>query len=263
MINLMSAELYKLRKSMCFKAAAGLAVLFSLVTYLMYTLFRNNMIEGVDASVLEEISRVDILRVLQEMFANTNTIIFATVFACFFVLGDYNSGAMKNFVGKGLRRDEIYLARFLVTELGAVLIYLLTALAVFVEGILFWGTDQVNGKMIQDFVSYLSMNLLYLTGYTAIIILVCEITRNTVGLLISVLGVMLLSSVVFQGLDLVIHALGLSFSLSKYWIMTVIQSCPVTEIPVRFVTSSGVTAGAWLILSLIGGILYFSKKDVQ
>lgn len=243
--------------------ACGLAVLFTVIVYLMYALFQNNIVEGIDAATMETVARADILRILQEMFANSNTIIFATIFVSLFVLGDYSSGAVKNFVGKGFRREEIYLAKFLVTEFGAALIYLVTALAVLLEGIVIWGTEQINGAMLYDFVSYLSLHILYLTGYTAIIIMVCEMTRNTVGLLISILGILLLSQVIFQGIDLVIHAMGISFTVSKYWILTVIRSCPVTDIPVRFVTGSGIIAGAWLIAALTAGMLYFSWKDVK
>lgn len=263
MMNLLNAELYKLRKSKSFKVASGLAVLFTLITYLLYTLFRNNMIESVDAAMLDTISQAGILQILKEMFANTNTIMFVTVFVNFFVLGEYNSGAVKNYVGKGFRREEIYLAKFLVTEFGAALIYLMTALAVLVEGIVFWGADQISGSMLYDFVSYLSMHILYLTGYTAIIITICEITRNTAGILISVLGVMLLSGVLLEGVDIVIHALGMSLVLSKYWILTVIRSCPVTDIPAEFVTRSGVITGVWLIAALTVGMMYFSQKDVK
>ncbi|MDE5597351.1 MAG: hypothetical protein K2J04_05915, partial [Lachnospiraceae bacterium] len=166
-------------------------------------------------------------------------------------------------VGKGLRREEIYLARFLVTEFGAVMIYLLTALAVLIGGIIFLGTEQINGAVLYDFISYLSLQILYLTAYTAIIIMVCEITRNTAGILISILGVMLFSNIIFQGIDIVIKAAGIPFTLSKYWIMTVIAACPAEDIPPQFVTSFGIAAGVWLIVSLTAGMLYFSWKDVK
>lgn len=243
--------------------AAGLAVLFTAIVYLIYALFQDNVVEGLDAATAEMVFGADILQILQQMFANTNTIIFVTVFASLFVLGDYNSGAVKNFVGKGFRREEIYLAKFLVTESGAVMIYLLTALAVLLGGIVFWGTGQINQSLLRDFISYLSLHILYLTGYTAIIIMVCEMTRNTAGLLISILGVMVLSQVLFEGIDLVIHAMGISFSASGYWILTVIRSCPVTEIPAWFVTGSCAIAGVWLTAALAAGMLCFSWKDVK
>ncbi len=260
MINLLSAEIYKLKKSKSFKVAAGLAVSFTVVIYLLEELLLSGLVENVDKAMIE---RSTILHMLKQMFGQCNTIIFVTIFVCLFAMGDYSSGAIKNIVGKGLRREEIYLSRFLVTEFGAVMIYLLTALAVLVGGVIFLGTEQINGAVLYDFISYLSLQILYLTAYTAIIILVCEITRNTAGIIISLLGIMLLSNMVFEGIDIVIKAAGASFSLSKYWIMTVIASCPAADIPSWFVTSSGIAAGVWLIVSLAAGMLCFSWKDVK
>ena len=262
MINLLSADIYKLRKSRSFKVSAGLAVLFTVASYLLQELFLSGMAGNVNEAMIEN-ANTSILDMSHQMFGQCNTIIFVTIFVCLFAMGDYSSGAVKNIVGKGLRREEIYLARFLVTEFGAVLIYLLTALTVFIGGIIFLETEQINGAVLYDFISYLSLQILYLTAYTAIIILVCEITRNTAGILISILGIMLLSNMVFQGIDIVIKTAGAPFTLSKYWIMTVIASCPAADIPAWFITSSGIAAGAWLIVSLAAGILYFSWKDVK
>lgn len=263
MINLLSAEIYKLRKSKSFKVAAGLSVLFTTAIYLLQKLLLSGIAGNVDEAMIEEISNFNISHMLQQMFGNCNTIIFVTIFVCLFALGDYSSGAMKNIVGKGLRREEIYLARFLVTEFGAVMIYLLTALTVFIGSVIVQGIEQINGAVLYDFISYLSLQILYLTAYTAIIILVCEITRNTAGIFISILGVMLFSNIIFQGIDIVIKTAGAPFALSKYWITSVIASCPTADIPPQFITSSGIAAGVWLIVSLTAGMLCFSWKDVK
>ena len=262
MINLLSAEIYKLRKSRSFKVSAGLAVLFTAASYLLQELFLNGMAGNVNEVMIEN-ANTSILDMSHQMFGQFNTIIFVTIFVCLFAMGDYSSGAVKNIVGKGLRREEIYLARFLVTEFGAVMIYLLTALTVLIGGIIFLGTEQINGAVLYDFISYLSLQILYLTAYTAIIILVCEITRNTAGIFISILGIMLFSNMVFEGIDIVIKAAGAPFSLAKYWITTVIASCPAADIPAWFVTSSGIASGVWLIVSLTAGMLCFSWKDVK
>lgn len=263
MINLLSAEIYKLKKSRSLKVSAGLSVLFTAVIYIIQELLLNGMAGNVNEAIKEGIANTGILDILKQMFGQCNSIIFVTIFVCLFAMGDYSSGAVKNIVGKGLRREEIYLARFLVTEVGAVFIYLLTALAVFIGGIIFLGTEQINGTVLYDFISYLSLQILYLTAYTAIIIFVCEITRNTAGIIISILGVMLFSNMIFEGIDIVIKAAGSPFTFSKYWIMTVIASCPTADIPSWFVTSSGIATGVWLIVSLTAGILCFSWKDVK
>ncbi len=265
MINLLKAELYKLQKSRSFWVSGGLIVLFAVSIYLFYVLLRDGMINGMDqegAVIQGELPALGILDILRQIFANRNAVIFATIFVSLFVLGDYRSGAVKNFEGKGLRRDEIYLAKFLVTELGAVLLYLMAALAVFLGGIVFFGTEQINGGFFRSFLSYLSLQLLYLTGYTAVIVLICEMTRNTAGLLISVLGILMFSSVLLQGVDLILDTLGVSFSISRYWVMTAMDRCPVTDISRQFIMESGLVAAGWLVVSLGAGMVYHMRKDI-
>lgn len=263
MINLLSSELYKLKKSKCFRITAMMTALFVWFAEAVDVIMRHEYPQYME-DALQNISYADALDILRQMFANWNTIIFVTIFICIFILGDHTSGAIKNYVGKGYRREEVYLAKFLMTELGAVILYLLAAAAVYAGGIVCYGTEQLDGAFYNDFISYLAMHILYLTGYTAIIILVCEMARNmAVGIIVSVLGVMLMSNVLVQAGDMVIRYFGAEFVLSKYWITTIISSCPVTEIPAQFITSSGMITGFWLILSLVAGMLYFAYKDVN
>lgn len=265
MVNLLNAELYKLRKSRSFWVSGGLIVLFSLSMYVFYVLLSRGVINGMEAegaAAPGEIPSLGILDILRQLFANRNAVIFVTVFVSLFVLGDYSSGAVKNFEGKGLRREEIYLAKFLVTELGAVLLYLITALTVLLGGVVFFGTGQINGAFFHSFFSYLFLHLLYLTGYTAVIVLVCEMTRNTAGILISILGILMFFGVLLQGADLLLQAAGTSFGIAKYWVMTAMDSCPVTDIPPRFAVESGLVAVGWLAAALTAGIIYHTRKDI-
>lgn len=263
MINLLSSELYKLRKSKSFRIMVILEILFAWFVEAADVILRSEFAaEGMNRA--EYMGRGSTLDVIRQLFANSNAIIYVTIFICIFVLGDYTGGAIKNYVGKGYRREEVYLSKFLVAEFGAVLLYLVAAAAAFAGGIVCYGTEQLGGTFYYEFISYLSMHILYVTGYTAIIVLVCETIRNmAVGILVSVLGVMLISNALVQGVDMVMHHFGVDFSLAKYWIVTIMASCPVTDIPGQFITSSVIAAETWLILSLVLGMLYFSYKDVN
>ncbi|MBD5526314.1 MAG: ABC transporter permease subunit [Lachnospiraceae bacterium] len=261
MINLLSSELFKLKKSKSFRIAAILTVLFAWFAEAADVIVKRAYPQGMAAYSTPYADTLDIVR---QLFANTNAIIYVTIFICIFVLGDYTCGAIKNYVGKGYRREEIYLAKFLVTEFGAVMLYLLTAVAAFAGGIVCYGTEQLDGAFYHDFISYLSLHILYLTGYTAIIVLVCGMARNmAVGIIVSMLGVMLMSNVLVQAADMVIRYFGADFAVSEYWITTVISGCPVTEIPAQFITSSGMTTVVWLIAAMVGGMLWFSRRDVS
>lgn len=267
MINLLSSEMYKLKKDMNFRLMAALTVLMTLAQYGIYRILEVIMQSGSageKSAMMDGIGNMDILEVLHSMFGSSNAIIFATIFACCFVINDYSSGMVVNYVGKGHRREEVFFAKFFVTQLGVVMLYLLTALAVLAGGIVFMGTDGLNAYFFNDFGNYLAMHILYLTGYTAVIILVCTIARNmAAGILISILGIMLFSNFIVQGIDLVLNSLRVEIGLSQYWIVTVIGSCPVRDIPSGFITTSGIVAGTWLVVSMIGAMLWFEKRDVR
>lgn len=266
MINLLHSELYKLRKSKSYKVAAALSVLFVLFTYALFGIMQNMGTGSGNPGTMEivqKLSGIGIMDIMKQMFANCNAIIFATIFMCIFVINDYSSGAIKNFVGKGYRREEVYLAKFFVTELGAVTLYLLVAVSVLVAGIAYFGTEQLTGAFWTDFGNYLTMQILYLTGYTAINVFVCAMARNMAsGVLISVLGIMMFSGPILNGLDYFLGFLGADFGISQYWIMSVISNCPVADIPSGFIVQSGIVAGGWLVAAMTGGMILFSKRDI-
>lgn len=266
MINLLHSELYKLRKSKSYKVAAVLSVLFVLFTYALFGIMQNMGTGSGNPGTMEivqKLSGIGIMDIMKQMFANCNAIIFATIFMCIFVINDYSSGAIKNFVGKGYRREEVYLAKFFVTELGAVTLYLLVAVSVLVVGIAYFGTEQLTGAFWTDFGNYLTMQILYLTGYTAINVFVCAMARNMAsGVLISVLGIMMFSGPILNGLDYFLGFLGADFGISQYWIMSAISNCPVADIPSGFIVQSGIVAGGWLVAAMTGGMILFSKRDI-
>lgn len=266
MINLLHSELYKLRKSKSYKVAAALSVLFVLFTYALFGIMQNMGTGSGNPGMMEivqKLSGIGIMDIMKQMFANCNAIIFATIFMCIFVINDYSSGAIKNFVGKGYRREEVYLAKFFVTELGAVTLYMLVAVSVLVLGIAYFGPEQLTGAFWTDFGNYLTMQILYLTGYTAINVFVCAMARNMAsGVLISVLGIMMFSGPILSGLDYFLGFLGVDFGISQYWIMSVISNCPVADIPSGFIVQSGIVAGGWLAAAMAGGMILFSKRDI-
>lgn len=266
MINLLHSELYKLRKSKSYKVAAVLSVLFVFFTYILFWAMQSVGQSSGDpgmAEMLQKMSGISIMDMMRQLFANCNAIIFATIFICIFVINDYSSGAIKNFVGKGYRREEVYLAKFLVTELGAVTLYLLVAVSVLAMGIVYFGPEQLTGTFWNDFANYLALHILYLTGYTAINVFVCAMARSmAAGVLISVLGIMLFSSPILSGVDYFLHFLGVNFGISQYWIVSVISNCPMTDIPSQFVVQSSIAACAWLVASMAGGMALFSHRDI-
>lgn len=265
MSNLLSAELYKLRKDLNFRIMAALAVILTVAQYGINAILENTLrASGEQADRMEALARIGILDMLHNMFSNTNAIIFVTIFVCCFVLNEYSSGMTANFVGKGYKRAKVFFAKFLVAELGAVLLYLLTALTTFFAGIFFRGTGEINVAFFYDFGVFFTLHILYLTAYNAVIILICTLTGNmAAGILVSVLGIMLLSNVMAQGIDFALSYMGIQTGVSQYWIGAIIASCPVRDIPSRFIMVSGIATVFWLAASLAAGMVWFEKRDIR
>lgn len=266
MINLLRSELYKLGKSKSYKVAAVLSVLFVLICYRLISIMQTDEAGSAVPATAEAVRNMlesTIMYNIQNMFANTNAIIFATIFICIFVLNDYSSGAIKNLVGKGYRREKVYLAKFLVTGLGAVVLYLIVAVSVLITGIICYRPEQLTGAFWADFGSYFALHILYLTGYTAIIVFVCAMARSmAVGVLVSILGIMIFSDPLLSAIDYFLHTWGADFGISQYWIMTVMSNCPATDIPSKFAVQSIIIAGAWLAAAMTGGMVFFARRDI-
>lgn len=265
MINLLYSEFYKLKKDLSFRIMAALTVLTAFMQFALNDLMENDLrTKGGQEEMVEALAQLGILDILHGMFADTNAIIFVTIFLCCFVINDYSSGMVANFVGKGYKRAEVFLAKFFAAEFGAVVLYLLTALAVLLFGSLFRGTEEINAAFFHDFSNFLALHILYLTAYSAVIILVCTLTRSmAAGILISILGVMVFSFFVGQEIDLLLSSLGIEAVVSQYWIVTIMSNCPVRDIPSRFVMVSGMATAFWLAASMAAGLLWFEKRDVR
>lgn len=258
--NLLYAEFYKWKKSLCFRLMAVLTVFMTYVQFASNMWAERNLgVRGEQGELAAEIlAHFGILEVLHSMFANTNEIIFVTIFVSYFVLSEYSSGMAANFVGKGYPRKNVFLAKFLMAEFGAALLYLLTALAVLLIGVLFQGTGELDAVFFHDFGVYLVLNMLYLTAYTAVIVFACTLVRNmAAGILISTLGIMIFVTVLADSLNLILS------EVPRYWIGMTIASCPVRDIPMQFVRESGSVTAFWLVGSVLAGLFCFEKRDVR
>ncbi len=83
------------------------------------------------------------------------------------------------------------------------------------------------------------------------------------GILISILGIMVFSIFVGQEIDLLLSSAGIEAGVSQYWIVTIMSSCPVRDIPSQFIRVSGMATVFWLAVSMAAGLLWFEKKDVR
>lgn len=273
MPNLMHSEFYKLRKSKSFYICGIVMIAFVLILYGTLMLLDTAQQEEVgsnsygvtvtaenaeeNASVWDSIG---ILDVEQQMFGGFAGII-TTVFAVIFVIGEYGNGAMKNMAGKGYARWKIFLSKYIVTGAAVILLMLWMVFAIVLFGSIFTGTGGLNGEFFKNLCKYTAVQLLLGVVLTGIMITISEFCRN-LGAGISIgICVVIFSTTLTSALDLVFRKL--SFRPSDYWLLDLVEQCPVTGIDIRFLVRAAASAVFWMALSLFAGIWHFRKTDVK
>ncbi|MCI9447395.1 MAG: ABC transporter permease subunit [Lachnospiraceae bacterium] len=279
MSNLLNAEFYKLRKSrgiyigVLASAALVLMIYGSLV-----------MVDKINQGVLENgtggivvspvassaedgsapesmLKQVGVIGVLQQMFGGHFVGIIAAILVSIFVIREFSSGMIKNLVGKGYPRPAIFLAK-MISAIVLVLVFEVAVAAVSILlGIPFLRWEEFSATPWEDVAVYVGLQLLFGAVIAAIFVLAGELTRNlAAGISVSI-GVLLFSTTLTAGLDLIFH--GIARKPSEYWVLDLVSVCPLTDVPSEFIRRSVLVSAAWFVITLALGILHFRKADVK
>ena len=279
MSNLLNAEFYKLRKSrgiyigVLASAALVLMIYGSLV-----------MVDKINQGVLENgtggivvspvassaedgsapesmLKQVGVIGVLQQMFGGHFVGIIAAILVSIFVIREFSSGMIKNLVGKGYPRPAIFLAK-MISAIVLVLVFEVAVAAVSILlGIPFLRWEEFSATPWEDVAVYVGLQLLFGAVIAASFVLAGELTRNlAAGISVSI-GVLLFSTTLTAGLDLIFH--GIARKPSEYWVLDLVSVCPLTDVPSEFIRRSVLVSAAWFVITLALGILHFRKADVK
>ncbi|MGN0341437.1 MAG: ABC transporter permease [Roseburia sp.] len=269
MFNLMSGEIYKWRKSKSFKVCCLITILFIFFMYgtlLMADKIQKGEVENGTASVVVEteggsvFDTIGILDVEQVIFGTAAGIVTA-VFVCIFVIGEYGNGAIKNIVGKGTSRITIFLAKYFVAMIAAMVLLLIAGIVTLLCGVVIFGADSVSTEILIDLCQYVGMQMWLGAVFAGIIVAIGELSRNLgVGIAIS-LCVYMLAGTLFSGLDLLFHKV--EFRPSNYWISNLVSQCPLTDIGGDFLIRVLAASVFWIMVSLAAGMIHFKKADVK
>lgn len=276
MLNLLHGEFYKLRKSKCVYICCILMILSVMLVYGMLALadkIQNGEAENGSFGVVvseeavengEAVSSVwegiGVLDIAQQLYGSFSAVIIA-IFASIFVIGEYGHGAIKNVTGKGYARWKIFLSKYLSTMVIAGILLIIMAIANLICGSIFIGTDGWNGTFWEDWICYTGIQLLFGIALVGIIVGISEICRN-LGSGISVsICLVVFSTLVTGGLDLIFFKWDLK--PSNYWLMDLISNCPLADMESDFVVRAVIASAMWIVLSLGIGGLHFKKADVK
>lgn len=278
MINLLSAEFYKLKKSK--GAYIGLLTVAALTLLLYASLVMIDKINqgeiangtggimvtqngqelengGASESMLQQIG---IIGMLQQMFGGYFVAIILAVLVSIFVVREYGAGTIKNLVGKGQSRTTIFFAKMLAV-IALTLLFQAAVMAVIIcIGLPFLGWEGFSATAWKDVAVYAGFQLLFGVTIAVIFMLIGELARNLAAGIAASIGVLLFSSTLTAGLDLVFH--GMEMQPSRYWVVDLMSNCPTTDFTSEFLVRGVLVSVAWFVIAAALGVVHFQKADV-
>lgn len=282
MINLLSGEFYKVRKSRSVYVCSIILVAFALFIYCMFLMadqIQQGEMEngtagvyvGSDAQMAPEgsgqasfVESTSILEFVNETIKSIGGIVTA-IFAAIFVIGEYGNGAIKNLTGKGYARWKVFLAKYAATVATGMLMLIILMVASILFGILFKGTSELDGAFARNIFCLMGIQLLLHAAFIGIVVAIDEMCRSLgVGISLSIV-VFTFSSMLTAALDLVCKLLfkGVEIQPSKYWIVNILSDCPYQDIDRSSAIRAALTALVWILVSFGIGAFHFVKTDVK
>ncbi len=207
MNKLISFEARKLRKSKYYYILTAVSVLLVLIPILTAQLLNNYITSSTGEKLT--VSAYS----MAKSSLNESYFYIVAIFTAMFVVDDVTQGTMKNIIGKGYSREQVYFSKYLVS-LGAVLLMSLLTVAVsFFSSWIIWGNSEPIGDNVPLIVlgqllgvaAYhaLFFTVSYFFGKTGPAISVCLLGPMLVSLVLSLINLLLKKS---------------DFKLSDYWL---------------------------------------------
>lgn len=277
MFNLFGAELYKWKRSRSFYVCLLSAVACAVIIWLSFLLadkVESGQVENgtmgimVSEETLEEgrstsfLDELNMMQIVQTFVGGGFSTVFMAIFICIWVVGEYANGAVRNVVGKGYSRNSIFLTKYLSAVLISLVLDIAIAMAAVLAGVAVMGTARVGEHFLPDCLAYVGVQLMLGVAYSGLIVAVSELTRSlAAGISISIF-LAALSSTFANGLDLIFKTLRIDFKVSDYWIINVIEHCPIEGINLNVVGGAISVTAMWTIISLMIGMIHFHEADV-
>ena len=258
MCNILMGEWYKWKKNKAFWICLFSAVGMILLVYLTMTEAGQAM--GAGGDVLKETG----ISGMAEQFAGGGLVtMFSAIFLCIWVISDYTHGAMKNVVGKGYARTQVYLAKHLFGILITMLMNLVLFLVILIIGLIMIGTENEGWPLFQNLFIYFGLQLLFGVAVSSIVIAVCEWSRNMAAGIGITMALIIFSPLLIQGLDLLLSALQLKIAISGYWILNFMADCRTEAFPSEFLFRGIIMSVVWTLLPLALSVAHFRKADIE
>ena len=166
------------------------------------------------------------------------------------------------FEGNRYSRTQVFLAKHLFGTVITLIMNLIIFLVILTIGLILIGMPDKGGLFFQDLLIYFGLQLLFGSAISNIVIAVCEWSRNMAAGIGITMAVLIFSPLLVQGMDLLLSALRLKISISRYWILNLMADCPTEAFPLRFLVRGILMSVIWTLLPLAIGAAHFRKTDI-
>jgi|GEM_PF-1441573 len=251
MMGFVGFELRKFlrQKGVYILLGAGLVLLLlNLWTYdLIYTV-EGLMMPEEEAIVMGVIPELSSLYGMTGALTNANFGTLLAVMVALYVCADHSDGTLKNIIGHGYSRMQIFGAKYMVCLVGAFGMAVICWLVGFLFGGALWGFEGTwSGTVFGAF----GVQAVSIVAYTTLFFLVACVLKNIGGSLAVGIVIQMVPTLLFTMLDLFME--NKSFLFMDYWIeggMAVTDATATADLS-RIAIVSGVYAVLFLVLSLL------------
>lgn len=273
MVCLIRAEGYKLKRSKSFYICIASLAAFILLIYgtllLVENISNGTMENGtggvvVSGEIMEEgeslFQSIGVMDILEQVFSGNGFALVLSIFIGIFVVREYNSGTMKNIVGKGYSRNVIFFTRLLMANLAMLLLLAAGLCITLLMGLIFIGTGAFAGAFWQNLAGYMLVQMLLYIAVTTALVFLNEVVRNLgAGIAIGI-ALTTFFGLLLNGLDLLFAKSG--FKISQYWPVTRSIDCPLEGITAGYLGETFLVALFWFLLAAGLGLWHFKKTDI-
>jgi len=239
MFNLLKADFYKLVKGKVFWFSVLACVGIGLIHVLIPNAPADLM--GIDSG----------LGTLELLATNFHIQIFVA-FVAIFVTVEFQLGTIKNTISRGVGRLQIYFSKFIVTAVGTVGLLLIYILIHVVLGTMRWGFNPYD-MMIYEVVCLIALHALFVIAYTAFFMLIAILFRSLAGALVTSYLYLIIMMIILPA----------EGRLVRYELDWIVRNHGMFESTYTNGLHANMVVLAWIVVSLVLGIVIFKRQDIK
>ncbi len=252
---------FEMRK---FLRQKGIYILIGVaLALLMLNLWTYDLIYSVEGLMMpeEEAIVMGLIPELSSLYGMTGALTnasFGTILAvmvALYVCADHSDGTLKNIIGRGYSRMQIFGAKYVTCLFGAFGMAVICWLVGFLLGGALWGFEGTwSGAVFGAF----GVQAVSIVAYTTLFFLVACLLKNIGGTLAVGIVIQMVPTLLFTMLDLFIE--NKSFTFMDYWIeggMAVTDATAADDL-----TRIAIVSGVYAVLFLTLGLLAVRKREV-